>query len=103
MAKKKQIIEENHKVVTNRDQLLESVANRDHLNSLKFRPTLPFAFTEQGAKVYFVQIPHKNHNRFLIIDDTVYLLGASVKDIGNGLCAVTKLTVIPDTVLNLLK
>lgn len=26
---------------------------------------------------------HK-HDRFLIIDDTVYLLGASVKDMGNG-------------------
>ena len=27
----------------------------------------------------------QKHNRFLIIDDSVYLLGASVKDIGNGL------------------
>ena len=55
------------------------------------------------AEVKFVQLPHKNHDRFLIIDDTVYLLGASVKDMGNGLCAVTKLTVTPETVLELLK
>ncbi len=58
---------------------------------------------KQYDEVKFVQLPHKNHDRFLIIDDVVYLLGASVKDMGNGLCAVTKLTVTPETVLGLLK
>lgn len=58
---------------------------------------------KQYDEVKFVQLPHKNHDRFLIIDDTVYLLGASIKDMGNGLCAVTKLTVTPETVLGLLK
>jgi glutaredoxin-related protein len=57
----------------------------------------------QYEEVKFVQLSHKNHDRFLIIDDTVYLLGASVKDMGNGLCAVTKLTATPETVLGLLK
>ena len=57
----------------------------------------------QYEEVKFVQLPHKNHDRFLIIDDEVYLLGASVKDMGNGLCAVTKLTATPETVLELLK
>jgi hypothetical protein len=57
----------------------------------------------QYEEVKFVQLPHKNHDRFLIIDDSVYLLGASVKDMGNGLCAVTKLTATPETVLGLLK
>ena len=57
----------------------------------------------QYDEVKFVQMPHKNHDRFLIIDDSVYLLGASVKDMGNGLCAVTKLTATPETVLELLK
>ena len=58
---------------------------------------------KQYDEVKFVQLPHKNHDRFLIIDDSVYLLGASVKDIGNGLCAVTKLKATPETVLGLLK
>lgn len=49
------------------------------------------------------QLPHKNHDRFLIIDDSVYLLGASVKDMGNGLCAVTKLQALPETILGMLK
>ena len=48
-------------------------------------------------------IGHKNHDRFLIIDDSVYLLGASVKDMGNGLCAVTKLQALPEIILGLLK
>ena len=57
----------------------------------------------QYDEVKFVQLPHKNHDRFLIVDDSVYLLGASVKDMGNGLCAVTKLQASPDTILQMLK
>lgn len=57
----------------------------------------------QYDEVKFVQLPHKNHDRFLIIDDSVYLLGASVKDMGNGLCAVTKLQASPETILEMLK
>ena len=31
-----------------KEEVGEVVANCDHLQTLKFRPTLPFAFTEQG-------------------------------------------------------
>ena len=58
---------------------------------------------KQYDEVKFVQLPHKNHDRFLIIDNDVYLLGASVKDMGVGLCAVTKLQTSPEIVLNLLE
>ena len=58
---------------------------------------------EQYPAIDFVQLPHKNHDRFLIIDDEVYLLGASVKDMGADLCAVTKLQTSPETILGLLK
>ena len=58
---------------------------------------------EQYPAIDFVQLPHKNHDRFLIIDDEVYLLGASVKDMGAGLCAVTKLQTSLETILELLK
>ena len=57
----------------------------------------------QYPEIQFIQLPHRNHDRFLIIDDKVYLLGASLKDIGNGLCAVTKMTITPETILGLLK
>ena len=58
---------------------------------------------EQYREIHFVQLPQKNHDRFLIIDNDVYLLGASVKDMGVGMCAVTKMQVLPETVLQLLK
>lgn len=58
---------------------------------------------EQYPEITFIQLPHRNHDRFLIIDDTVYLLGTSLKDMGLSLCAITKLMVSPETILSLLK
>lgn len=58
---------------------------------------------DQYREIHFMQLPHKNHDRFLIIDDDVYLLGASVKDMGIGLCAITKMQTTPETILDLLK
>ena len=58
---------------------------------------------EQYPAIDFVQLPHKNHDRFLIIDNKVHLLGASIKDMGAGLCAVTELQTSPETILDLLK
>ena len=58
---------------------------------------------EQCREIKFVQLPQRNHDRFLFIDDDVYLLGASVKDMGAGMCAVTKMEVLPELVLGLLK
>lgn len=57
---------------------------------------------DQYREIKFIQLPHKNHDRFLIIDDDVYLLGASVKDMGVGICAVTKMHTSPETILGLL-
>lgn len=49
MAKKsKKTEDEAKKVVAKCDTPNEVVTNCDHLQSLKFRPTLPYAFTEQG-------------------------------------------------------
>ena len=195
MAKKsKKIEDETKKVVAKCDNPNEVIANCDNLRSLKFYPSLPYAYTEQGIgqlstvvhskiaiersimimnafvamrrfmvqnagilmriahlekhqietdqkmdmlldrmdkradnveatihsryyesfqtdlkkhneqylEIKFVQLPHRNHDRFLIIDDDVYLLGASVKDMGVGMCAVTKMQVSPETILGLL-
>jgi hypothetical protein len=57
----------------------------------------------QYPEIEFIQLPHRNHDRFLIIDDQVYLLGASLKDIGVGLCAITEMTITPDVILGLLR
>ena len=57
----------------------------------------------QYPEIEFIQLPHRNHDRFLIIDDKVYLLGASLKDIGAGLCAVTEMTIAPEMILGMVR
>ena len=57
----------------------------------------------QCAPIERVQLPMHIHDRFLIVDDDVYLLGASVKDMGKGLCAITKVGFPADQVLGLVK
>lgn len=37
-----------------------------------------------------VQLSHKEHDRFLMIDDTVYILGDSLKDLGHSMTTVLK-------------
>ncbi|MBO7115881.1 MAG: hypothetical protein J6V87_02400 [Prevotella sp.] len=83
----------------------EVVANCDHLQSLKFRPTLPYAFTEQGIGQLSTVVHSKIaiERSIMIMNAFVALLGASVKDMGVGMCAVTKMQVSPETVLQLLK
>ena len=125
-----------------RDQV---VANCDNLHTLKFNPSLPYVFTEQGiaqlssvlhspiaiddsvlvildkrkegvsAQIYTrsvtpqlaldtsrhdTQYPPINvcefqntHDRFLCIDDTVYHIGASLKDLGKKWFALNRLEV----------
>jgi len=58
---------------------------------------------EQYPEIQFIQLPHHNHDRFLIIDNKVYLLGASLKDMGTGLCAITEMTISPEIILKLIK
>lgn len=59
-------------------------------------------YNQQYPAITAIQIPHKHHDRFLIIDDVVYLLGASVKDMGTGLCAITKLVTDPSEILTMI-
>lgn len=58
---------------------------------------------EQCAPIAKVQLPLRVHDRFLIVDNQVYLLGASVKDMGKGLCAITSVGFSPEMVLELVK
>ena len=58
---------------------------------------------QQYSAITAVQIPPKHHDRFLVIDDVVYLLGASVKDMGTGLCAITRLVTKPEEILEMIK
>ena len=47
-----------------------------------------------------VFVSKKSHDRFLIIDDNVYHVGASIKDLGKKLCAVTLLnSITPEEIM----
>ena len=70
--------------------------NQQFLTDLKKHNT-------QYPEIEFIQLPHRNHDRFLIVDDKVYFIGASLKDIGTGLCAVAEMEIAPETILELLK
>ena len=46
-----------------------------------------------------VRSAERIHDRFLIIDDTLYHIGASIKDLGKKLFAFSKLEISPDYIL----
>ena len=54
---------------------------------------------QQCNNIEIVQLPQAIHDRYLIIDDEVWLLGTSVKDMGRGLCTVIKLGFSPEEIL----
>ena len=57
----------------------------------------------QYPEIEFIQLQHRNHDRFLIIDEKVYLLGASLKDMGAGLCAVTEMSITSVVILGIVE
>ena len=61
-------------------------------NYAKEYPTLPI--TVKGYK--------QSHDRFLIVDDTVWHIGASLKDAGSALFAMMKMELAPSVILGLL-
>ena len=54
---------------------------------------------QQCNHIDIIQLPQAVHDRYLIVDDEVWLLGASVKDMGRGLCTIIKLGFTPDEIL----
>jgi len=91
------------RVLTMLDKRAEGVSAAIHSRYYEQFQTDLKKHNEQYPAIEFIQLPHKNHDRFLIIDDKVYLMGASLKDIGAGLCAVTEMQISPETILGLLK
>ena len=54
---------------------------------------------QQCRRIVVTQFSKAIHDRYLIIDDEVWLLGASMKDMGRGLCTVIKLGFCPEEIL----
>lgn len=55
----------------------------------------------QYEPISYVQLPHAVHDRYLIIDNAVWLLGTSVKDIGRSLCTIIKVGFSAEQVLQM--
>ena len=91
------------RVLSMLDKRSDSVAATIHSRYYEQFKTDLKKHNEQYVVIEFVQLPHKNHDRFLIIDDKVYLMGASLKDMGAGLCAITEMQASPETILGMLK
>ena len=58
---------------------------------------------QQYEPISYVQLPHAVHDRYLIVDDDVWLLGTSVKDMGRSLCTIIKVGFTPETVMTTIK
>lgn len=58
---------------------------------------------QQYEPINYMQLPHSVHDRYLIVDDDVWLLGSSVKDMGRSLCTIIKVGFTPETVMTMIK
>lgn len=58
---------------------------------------------QQYEPISYVQLPHAVHDRYLIVDNDVWLLGTSVKDMGRGLCTIIKVGFTPEEVMTMIK
>lgn len=54
---------------------------------------------EQYPPISYVQLPHRKHDRYLIIDNTVYMLGDSLKNMGASLTAIIRTEMTPEEIL----
>lgn len=55
---------------------------------------------EQYPEIRYVQLPHRKHDRYLIIDHTVYMLGDSLKNMGSSLTAIIRTEMTPQEILS---
>jgi len=103
-AKQKIVLIDNYvddRVLSLLDKRAENVEATIHTRYNETLLTDLKKHNDQYREINLIQLPHRNHDRFLIIDDYVYLLGSSIKDMGIGLCAITKMLTTPDTILEM--
>ena len=105
-AKEQVILIDNYcddKTLTLLDQRAADVKATIHTTyNNKYNEALK-AHNSQQTPIQSIQLPHKIHDRFLIIDQQVYLLGNSLKDMGHTLSAAILTGFTPEEVLTKLK
>jgi len=72
-----------------------------HIYTRKFSQQLQLDLTKHNAQYDSVAITQSSafHDRFLLVDDTVYHIGASLKDLGKKLFAFSKMEIKPADIL----
>lgn len=71
----------------------KSISDQFHLDLNRHNSQYPQIDVEERTDI---------HDRFLIIDDIVYHIGASLKDLGKKLFAFSKLEISPEVILNVI-
>ena len=59
-----------------------------------------FGIIARGRGIVDVRTAPNIHDRFLIVDDTLYHIGASIKDLGKKLFAFSQMETSPATILD---
>lgn len=93
----------NDKTLTLLDQRERKVKATIHTTYNKEFNDALNTHNSQLSPIHSIQLPHKIHDRFLIIDQQVYLLGNSLKDMGHTLSAAILTGFTPKEVLSKLK
>lgn len=57
----------------------------------------------QYEPIQHVQLSHAVYDRYLIVDDDLWLLGSSVKDMGRGLTTIIRTEIDPEYILGCVK
>lgn len=89
----------DERVLKTLDKRREGVAALIYTNPK--RSHIELDLKKHNAQYPEIQLCHCTnvHDRFLIVDDTVYLIGASIKDLGKRIVAFTQMHQSPDEIL----
>lgn len=102
-AKERIILVDNYcddKTLTLLDNRAQGIACTIHTTFNKIIEDALEKHNAQCAAIEKIQLPHKIHDRFLIIDQQVYLLGNSLKDMGHTLSAAILTGFTPEEILS---
>lgn len=108
MARKRIVLIDNYidertlMLLGNRQENVECTIYTLRPNSPKLAPALANYAREYPTLPIEVKGYVKSHDRFLVIDDTVWHIGASLKDAGSALFAMMKMELNPEVILTLL-
>ena len=107
-AKKRIVLIDNYidertlMLLGNRRAKVECVVYTLKPDSPKLKPALDNYAREYPTLPITIKGYKKSHDRFLIIDNTVWHIGASLKDAGSALFALMKMELKPEVILSLL-